>query len=287
MSRFHSIHTKFDKPVVSNGYVFFLYPIGNDNSTAPVTVNTVKSDTRLFTNQMSIGEIAYGTNNIIDKIVNLLRQNGYIDTEVNSSNTSPESTERSSEGQPPSLLTAFSSYILNELNGHSYINDQFIGEFSPDIFLCNLQSQKFDHSTHVDWSTKFEESTSHEQIFDILDIAGNNKIVSRLRHLHATAQDDDPDDPEMSILSLRNYSKFLVRYDISLPEPSIVIINRHGFLKSEWYSSHEAAILIFKPNGTIVFAATSSDTERDDESQDIHGTGSPELAIQAILPFIQ
>ncbi len=157
----------------------------------------------------------------------------------------------------------------------------------PNIFLRNLESHKFDHSVHVDWSTKIEESTCHEQIFEILDCSGNGKVASRLMHLHATAKDDDPDDPEMNILSLRNYSKFLVRNDITLPEPSIIIINRHGFLKSEWYSNHEAAILVFKPNGSIVFATTSSDTERDDESQDIHGTGSLELAMRVVLPFIQ
>ncbi|MCY4234435.1 MAG: hypothetical protein OXE59_11955 [Bacteroidetes bacterium] len=282
MSISQSIYTEFDKSVELDGYA-----LGDDRSPVSITVNTVKSGTRLVTDQMSRRKITGETNSIIYDVAKRIMKNNYVDTEANSSDTSPDLTELSSMDQHPSLLTAFSPHNLNGLNGSSYINDQFIGEFSPNIFLSNLRSQKIDHSVYIDWSTKIEESTCHLQIFEIIDHFGNNKIASRLRHLHATAQDDDPDDPEMNILSLRNYSKFLVRYDISLPEPSIVIINRHGFLKSEWYSNNEAAILVFKPNGSIVFAATSSDTERDDESQDIHGTGSLELAIRAVLPFIQ
>ncbi len=119
MSRFQSIHTEFDKPVTLDGYALVLHPLVGDRSAASITVNTVKSETRLFTDEMSRREITPETNNIIDEVAHLLRQDGHIDAHANASNTSPDSTERSSIDHPFSILTALSSSIQSRIDESS------------------------------------------------------------------------------------------------------------------------------------------------------------------------
>lgn len=68
---------------------------------------------------MNLGEITPETNNIIDEVAHLLRQDGHIDAYANASNTSPDSTERSSIDHPFSILTALSSSIQSRIDENS------------------------------------------------------------------------------------------------------------------------------------------------------------------------
>lgn len=136
----------------------------------------------------------------------------------------------------------------------------------------------------IDPNSQIGNATNHEEIFDILDRTGHHKIAKRLKYLHETAQDDDPDDPDMELVSLRKLALFFLDDDVLLPDPRIGI-DHEGLLQAEWYSSDAAALLNFMPDGNIVFAATST-IDGQNRPQDIHGTGRKELALQAIRPFV-
>ncbi len=66
--------------------------------------------------------------------------------------------------------------------------------------------------------------------------------------------------------------------DCSLPEPTIVVVTRDGFLKAEWHSQKTAALLNLNLNGKITFATTN------DDSQDLYGMSGKELALRTIAP---
>jgi hypothetical protein len=127
-------------------------------------------------------------------------------------------------------------------------------------------------------------ATARENIFGILDQTGHKEIAERLRYLHDVTPDNDPEDPDMELDSLRELALFLIRDDVSLPLPEIGI-TADGTLQLEWYLSHASALMNFLPDGNIQFAGIST-MENNDEEQSIHGTGSKKFALKSILPFI-
>lgn len=142
------------------------------------------------------------------------------------------------------------------------------------------------HDSYVSLSFVFQlrNATAHENIFSILDQTGHTEIVERLRYLHDVTPDNDPEDPDMELDSLRELALFLIRDDVSLPHPEIGI-TADGTLQLEWYLSRASALMNFLPDGNIQFAGIST-MENNDEEKSIHGTGPTQFALNSILPFI-
>ena len=144
------------------------------------------------------------------------------------------------------------------------------------IILANhLQSQ-----THL--ATQISGVTRHQDIFDLLDLANHKKITERLRYLHEITQDDDPEDPAMKFLSLRELALFFTGDGNSLPYPQIGI-SPNGSLQAEWRSRGSSAVMKFLTNGNTRFAGTMGN---QDGRQTIQGSGTKKHALQSILPFI-
>ncbi len=169
----------------------------------------------------------------------------------------------------------------------SYLIGRLGDKLLSNIFLQNPVIQSDIIIGHTDATSQINNATHHQEIFDILDFAGHQKIAKRLKYLHEADQEDDPDDPDdpdMEFMSLRKLALFFTDDDVSLPVPKIGI-SHDGFLQAEWYSGDAAALMNFMPDGNIVFAATST-IDGQNRPQDIHGTGGKEFALQAIRPFI-
>lgn len=144
------------------------------------------------------------------------------------------------------------------------------------IILANLlRSQTY-------LATQINSVTRHEDIFDLLDLANHQKITERLRYLHEITQDDDPEDPAMKLLSLRELALFFTGDGNSLPYPQIGI-SPNGSLQAEWRSRKASAVMKFLTDGNTRFAGT---TGNQDGRQTIQGSGTKKHALQSILPFI-
>ncbi len=131
-------------------------------------------------------------------------------------------------------------------------------------------------------ATQINGVARHEDIFDILDLANHQKIVERLRYLHEITRDDDPEDPAMKFLSLRELALFFTGDGNSLPYPQIGI-SPDGSLQAEWRSRKASAVMKFLTDGNTRFAGTMGN---QDDRQTIQGSGTKNHALQSILRFI-
>ena len=138
-----------------------------------------------------------------------------------------------------------------------------------------LQSQ-------TDLITQISRTVRHEDVFDLLDRTNHQKIAERLRYLHKITQDDDPEDPAMKFLSLKELALFFAGDGNSLPYPQIGI-SPNGSLQAEWRSKKGSAVMMFLTDGNTRFAGTMS---KQDGRQTIQGSGTKKHALQSILPFI-
>ena len=138
-----------------------------------------------------------------------------------------------------------------------------------------LQSQ-------TDLITQISRAVRHENVFDLLDRTNHQKIAERLRYLHEITQDDDPEDPAMKFLSLKELALFFAGDGNSLPYPQIGI-SPNGSLQAEWRSKKGSAVMMFLTDGNTRFAGTMS---KQDGRQTIQGSGTKKHALQSILPFI-
>ncbi|MCY4000262.1 MAG: hypothetical protein OXF84_05580 [Bacteroidetes bacterium] len=156
------------------------------------------------------------------------------------------------------------------------------GESTPDLTnTMSLFSGKH-IQVHNDLTTQIKVATNHEDIFDILDIANQEKIAKRLRYLHEITNDDDPEDPPMEFLSLMELSLFFITNGKSLPYPQIGI-SPHGLLQSEWRSKKGIVVLKFLTDGKTRFAGSLM---MEDHRQTIQGSGTKKYALTSIAPFI-
>ncbi|MXW82782.1 MAG: hypothetical protein F4246_08980 [Rhodothermaceae bacterium] len=199
-------------------------------------------------------------------------------------NVSVAPKEKSIGDSHSSFSTQSYSDLKSNGNGKSHLADRYGDRLLSNILLQRPVTQSDIIDNQIGLSFKISNATHHEEIFDILIFSGHQSIAKRLEYLHESAQDDDPDDPDMDLLSLRKLALFFTDVEISLPDPGIVI-SHDGFLQAEWYSSNAAALMHFLPDGNIEFAATLT-TDGHEGSQDIHGTGGAQFVLKAVLPLI-
>lgn len=160
--------------------------------------------------------------------------------------------------------------------------NQSVAENYVLIFGEILSRSKNDFQKSPDLSTQINDATHHEGIFNILDLTEHQKIAKRLRYLHKITQNDDPEDPAMELISLRELALFFASDDVSLPDPEIGI-SPDGLLQAEWHFDKASALMKFLLDGNIRFAARMDD---QDGLQTIQGTRVKDIALQAIWPFI-
>ncbi|MXX97308.1 MAG: hypothetical protein F4065_08820 [Rhodothermaceae bacterium] len=134
----------------------------------------------------------------------------------------------------------------------------------------------------TDPAAQVNNATQSQEIFDILDHLGRRKIAERLKYLHEITQDDDPEDPAMNFMSLRELAQFFIGDGKSLPYPQIGI-SPNGLLQAEWRSKKTSAVMKFLADGNTRFAGTTSDKGG---RQTIQGSGTKMHALKSILPFI-
>ena len=192
--------------------------------------------------------------------------------------------EKSIGGSHSSFSRKSYSDLKSNRDGESHLADRFGDRLISNIFLQRPVTQSDIIDSQIGLSFHISNATHHEEIFDILIISGHQSIAKRLKYLHESAQEDDPGDPDMDLLSLRKFALFFTDDEISLPDPGIVI-SHDGFLQAEWYSSNAAALMHFLPDGNIEFAATLT-TDGREGSQDIHGTGGAQFALNAVQSLI-
>ncbi len=137
----------------------------------------------------------------------------------------------------------------------------------------------------IDFVAQISDAKHHEKIFEILDVVEFWEISSRLRYLHEITQDFDPEDPPMELESLRQFALFCISNGNSLPKFQIGISPNGGFLQIKWSSNRAADLMKFLPDGNIRYAGISK-IDNKSRSQNIQGSGSRDLALRAIQPFI-
>ena len=131
-------------------------------------------------------------------------------------------------------------------------------------------------------------AAEENDILDALRSHGLNEVAVRLVHLRELI-DEDPDEPDLAIESLRSFADFFLQ-EPHLPVPEIGA-GPEGFVEAEWrippceermatpnerYWGHGDGILAMKflPTGLIRFAATSGPA----------GQGKERLRTSGILP---
>ena len=190
--------------------------------------------------------------------------------------------DKSPVGLPLSCSTeVFSGFKNNEGRNSDLINLLW-DRISPNTSLRFPVTQSDVFTGQTDPSPQIKNATHHQEIFDILDFVGYQKITDRLKYLHEITQDDDPEDPAMIFLSLRELALFFVGDGNSLPYPQIGI-SPNGLLQAEWRSKKASAVMKFLTDGNTRFAGT---TDNQGGRQTIQGSGTKKHALKSILPFI-
>ena len=163
------------------------------------------------------------------------------------------------------------------LNSTNLVDDR-VFDFSVFISVVPHIPQE-----QANYSAQITDANDHEEIFNILDIAGCKKIAMRLRYLHEITQDDDPDDPAMQFTSLRELARFFTNEgSLSLPNPEIGI-SPNGLLQAEWHLNRASALMKFLPDGNVRFAATLG---RRDGQRPLQGEDTKEVALAKVQPYI-
>lgn len=127
-------------------------------------------------------------------------------------------------------------------------------------------------------------ATQHEEIFDVLPRLGFRRIAERLKYLHKTTSDDDPEDPSMTLSSLRQLALFFASDRPSIGDPEIGI-SPDGCLQAEWLMSMGGLAMKFLSTELIQFAAISKSIV-DGNRLSVYGTLPKYQALQALRPFI-
>ncbi|MXW13868.1 MAG: hypothetical protein F4120_08425 [Rhodothermaceae bacterium] len=192
--------------------------------------------------------------------------------------------EYSVAGYPSSFSRKSFSNLKSNEAGNSYLANRLGDRLILHVLLQRPATKRNIFANQIGLSFQINNATHHQEIFDILDRARHQKIAKRLKCLHETVQEDDPEDSELDLMSLRKLALFFTDPEISLPDPGIVI-SHDGFLQAEWHSSNAAALMHFLPDGNIEFAATGI-IDGQDRPQDIHGTREKESALDAVRSFI-
>lgn len=180
-------------------------------------------------------------------------------------------------------LSVIEDFLGPEVNFHD--QDLFDPPVDwPSSITSDIKSSLLENVLHrqTDPVDQIKSVVHHEDIFDLLELANKHRIANRLRYLHEITQDDDPDDPAMKFMSLREFALFFVGDGNWLPYPQVGI-SPNGSLQAEWRARKASAVMKFLSDGNARFAGTMTN---QGSRKTIQGSGPKRHALQSILPFI-
>ena len=145
--------------------------------------------------------------------------------------------------------------------------------------------------------TSIMEVTEEKEILDALRSHGLNEVAARLAQL-IEMLDEDPDEPDLAIESLRSFAEFFIQ-EARLPVPEVGA-GPEGFVEAEWRISTNGEGMVaseksywgrgdgilaikFLPTGLVRFAATSGPAGQGKERLRTSGI----LPTNSILPAVQ
>ena len=133
------------------------------------------------------------------------------------------------------------------------------------------------------WQTRIEAANTPEEIFGVLRLFGYNKVADRLVYL-GRLSDDDPDEPQMQIESLRGLADFITS-EQELPDPQIGV-NPDGLTQIEWQIPPNGILAMeFLSSDLIRFAAISAPARKGVDRLNVNGTLPKAAALDAVRPF--
>ena len=128
------------------------------------------------------------------------------------------------------------------------------------------------------------DANTHEDLVALLRASWRGKVADRIDYLQLLV-DDDPDQPETDIDSLRGLVTFLVG-EKQLPDPQIAI-GPAGLVQVEWYIEDNGIVAFeFLPSSFIRFAAIGPPRQPASERIRVNGTLLKDDALNAVQPFI-
>ena len=127
-------------------------------------------------------------------------------------------------------------------------------------------------------------ATTHEGIIGALRRSGMDGVAERLAYLRSVAA-DDPEEPSMSLESLREFAQFLVNQR-KLPRPR-VSVSPDGLAHAEWRLRSKGLLAMqFKPTGDIRFSAISRPWQDGIRREVLHGTRPKTKALESLHDFM-
>ncbi len=138
-------------------------------------------------------------------------------------------------------------------------------------------------TTRPAWEPTIATANAPKEIIAVLRLFGLDAIADRLSYLQQLVE-DDPDEPSMSIESLRALALFLMS-ERQLPDPRIGV-TPDGLAQIEWrFPTNGILAMEFLSSGLIRFAAISAPAQRGVERLSVNGTLPKDAALEAIRPF--
>ena len=119
-------------------------------------------------------------------------------------------------------------------------------------------------------AAQIDEAGDHRDIATVLEQSGFSRAAARLAHLHGLV-DDDPEEPDIPIESLRGLASFLLNGP-QLPSPRLGV-GPEGFIQAEWRVPEGGMLALkFLPSGFVRFAAVSAPAQSGVERRRVNGT---------------
>ena len=126
-------------------------------------------------------------------------------------------------------------------------------------------------------------ATHHHDVIAVLPLLGLRPLADRLSYLQEIASGEDPDEPSMTLDSLRELALFLVS-EPQCHDPEIGI-SPDGLLLAEWRVRGGGTLAMkFLPAGLIQFAAISRPTAGQ-QALSVQGTLPKDEALRAVQAF--
>lgn len=149
---------------------------------------------------------------------------------------------------------------------------------APEAWSTSVQI-----TTRPAWRPQLAVARTHEEIIAVLRLFDLNVIADRLGYLRQLVE-DDPDEPSMSIESLKALALFLMS-ERQLPDPKIGV-TPDGLAQIEWrFPTNGILAMEFLSSGLIRFAAISAPAQPGIERLSVNGTLHKDAALEAVRPF--
>ena len=128
-------------------------------------------------------------------------------------------------------------------------------------------------------------ANSYKEIVAELYHSGLDSAAERIVYLRGL-KEEDPEEPEMSLESLRQMTLFLCEEEaMGIPQLGLTW---DGLLEAEWRLVEGGILAMdFLPSGLIRFAAISSPADSEGEIERVSGTLVKDGVMGAIAPFIK